>query len=259
MKPKQIFLVLSGVLLALFLLYSEYMSAPTNENHESGSTNDEAGSSTMASISQKTVDPKVHIKQIEVIQKTNIPPERIKEAEGYFKKVTSDPKTNSFYLKSQRLFGADSPGDGASRWMTLGIVFVTSEEYSDALHLAMKEFNSQPEILFERIQQNISEIRRDPFLFQMTLNLVYQLRVDTRIKVDFMGSEIEYQLANLGEKPSESFWVSLNSMTLLKQAGVETKDIQGFIQRGLQKGRGSEKARSDFATAAKSFFPNLEI
>ncbi len=155
--------------------------------------------------------------------------------------------------------GATSHGEGAARWMTLGVLFVSTPNYGDALHQAQKEFNSNPEDVLSTIEKQLPEIRQDPFIFQMAMNLVYQLNLDSEKKGQLFGSEMEYQLAHLEPNPSDTFWVSVNSLTLAQQAGVKSSDLEPYLQRGLKNSKGSPQLLEEFKVSIRSFFPSLSI
>jgi hypothetical protein len=179
------------------------------------------------------------------------------QARLFFAKVISDPNTRELYDRSRKLLAG--AGDGAARWITLGGIMTSDDEYANALHLALKEANQQPAVVLAEIQKMAPELRRDPFIYQMAMNLNYQLDLSAEERGRFFGEELEYQLENLNGPGGDSFWVAVMGLTLAKEAGVPQAVLRPHLEMGLKRSKGSEFVLAEVRKTIEFYFPEMDI
>lgn len=182
-----------------------------------------------------------------------------KRAAAYFDKMLNDDQIKALYAKSQRLMGATQEGEGAARWMTMGGIFSSSDGYGDALNIALKDANSNPSAVLDQMKKEASQFREDPFLYQMAMNMTYQLNLDPKDRGEFFGQEIEYQMQNSADSRTDSFWVALMGVTLAKQAGVPAETLEPYLQRALGHFRGSEKLMAEVKQTVSFHYPEIRF
>jgi hypothetical protein len=177
----------------------------------------------------------------------------------YFEELIQTPQTAKLYERSQKFFGSSPQGEGAAKWVTLGVVFESSARYGNALEMAMQEANRNADSVLESISQSIDSIRRDPFIYQMTMNLVYKLDSAPEKQAEFYGQELEQQLKQLSAQPTDSFWVSTLGLMLAQQAGVKGDALFPYLKRGLQNSKGSPQVLAEFKQSALFYFPGMNL
>jgi hypothetical protein len=181
-------------------------------------------------------------------------------AKKYFAEIIKSPSTAKLYERSKEYFGTNEQGDGAARWVTLGGIFESSPRYGNTLEIALQEANRNADSIMDAIHKSIEPIRRDPFIYQMTMNLVYKLDTAPARQAEFYGQEFEAQLKGLsGGKPTDSFWVSTLGLLLAQQAGVRGEDLVPYFKRGLEGSKGSPHVLAEFKQSAMFYFPGLSL
>lgn len=182
-----------------------------------------------------------------------------RNSDTYFGKLLQDKKLAELYRRSKKIMGSSAAGDGAARWVTLGVLFVSNREFSDTLTLAQQEMNSDPGAVLNRITQNIETIRRDPFIYQMVGNLIYHMNVGKDEKARIYAEELKHQIENLRGEPSNSFWVAVNNLTLYKQSGAGPESLQRALNSLSGNSGASVQIIEEIKTAARGFYPEIEI
>lgn len=178
----------------------------------------------------------------------------------YFNDIVSDPKTNRLFAKTIDLLGESRASVGAAMWMTMGIRLDSSKSYGQSLNSSLQQANSDPKGVYRAVQESIPRIRQDPFIYQMTLNLLSKLEIGKKDKAEFFGREIETQLLSLNsDQPSSSFWVASLGLHLAKEGGVGSREIAPFLQRGAMGLRTNPKVLGEFLRSAEFYFPGLNL
>lgn len=178
----------------------------------------------------------------------------------YFNEIVSDPNTNKLFAKTVGILGESQESVGAAMWMTMGVRFESSKEYGRTLNSALDQANKGADTVYQKVMDKIDEIRKDPFVYQMTMNLIAKLAVEKAKRTEFFGRELETQLGELThERPRDQFWVANLGLHLAKENGVEAKDLAPFISRGLKKTRAQQQIFEDFVSNAKFYFPELTL
>lgn len=178
-----------------------------------------------------------------------------RSAEDLFNKLVKSPARRKLWEKAQQLYGPSASGKGAAQWVTLGVLFDSSREYGAALGLAIQQANRSPELVMEQIGQNIERIRADPFIYQMTLNLVHHMRIDSGEIGRFYGRELESQISRASGKPDTSFWISTMGIYLAQQSGVKGDELWPFVRRGLASTRLPKEVSREVESSMNFHFP----
>jgi hypothetical protein len=199
-------------------------------------------------------------KDIAAISNRRFSRAEVEVGQRYFEELVKVPQTAKLYQRSKGFFGSSSEGDGAARWVTLGVVFESSPRYGNALEIAMQDANRNAESVLSEIDKSIGSIRRDPFIYQMTMNLVYKLDAAPEKQAEFYGRELEQQLQLLSSgKPTDSFWVSTLGLMFAQQAGVKGEALFPYLKRGLEKSKGSPQVLAEFKQSAMFYFPGMSL
>lgn len=197
----------------------------------------------------------------EALAKRKFSKQQIEDSDAYFNKLIKTPQTAELYRRTKTILGSSSTAEAAAKWITLGGIFESTSTYGDVLTRSLQEANRNPKEIIDNINKSIQQVRNDPFIYQMTMNLIYQLSISSTDQSKFYGQEIEQQLKQLKsqEQPSDSFRVAELGLMLAKQAGVSGDDIEPYIKRGLGQSKGPSQILNEFRENATFYFPEMKL
>lgn len=183
-----------------------------------------------------------------------------KSSDQFFNKnVISGEPTKKLYEKTLSIFGESTYGQGASRWITLGIMFDSSPEYGSSLKIAQHDANTNPQEIWNSIQKSLTIIRNDPFIYEMTVNLMHVLDLPSDQKAKFYGEEFQHQFSNVSGEPSTSFWVSTIGFVFAQQEGISGDLLKPYFKKAFKETKASEKVKLEMQTAIEFYFPDVSI
>ena len=187
--------------------------------------------------------------------------QQVHASDLYFSKLIQTRQTAELYRRVKSILGPTPSAEGASKWITLGGIFESTPIYGDTLMRSLQEANRNPKEVVDSISKEIQQVRKDPFIYQMTMNLVYQLSLPAEDQTKFYGQEIEQQLKELAPqaKPSDSFRVAELGLMLAKQAGVPGGEMEPYIKRGLSQSKGSANILNEFRENVSFYFPEVKL
>lgn len=186
--------------------------------------------------------------------------EELESSDKFFDEFTKSEATRRLYENSLKIFGKSSHGEAAARWVALGVSFDSSQEYGISLQSSLAKANQNPEGVLERIKESIHTVRKDPFIYQMTMNLVFQLDLNREDQGEFYAKELEDQITALtNENPSDQFWISTLGLALAKQSGAQVKDMEPFLRRAMKITKANPQILLDFKKSAEYYFPGLSL
>ena len=196
-------------------------------------------------------------KEISYLKTVSFSAEERRIANEYFQYLLSSEPTRVLFEKSKKLFGSEEAGLAAARFIVLTSYSNSSTEFQHAFLISLKEMNEDPDAVFQSIEKSTAELRNDPFIYQMTMNMVRRLDLGTEKMTEFFGKEIEYQLSAMKTGKEDGFWIAALGLQLAQQTGLNKSHLGNYLNAGLAKAQGSKKAIEEFASLAEFYLtPN---
>ncbi len=249
----------------VYLTSNKKKALPAEDTSEEQMTVEEARETarrdnSIPSLSRKpqplTIDQQ---SQIKAVQKKQWTEEQTEFSEKYFSRLMKTNKgAEKLYSNSLKYFGNSASGDGAARWVTLGLIVDSSKEYGQVLQQAQAQANQNPSQVFNQINGSLPELRKDPFAYQMTMNLIHNLDLQGSEKAQFYGGEFQAQSEQMsGSKPSDAFWISAMGLYLAQQSRVPASELKPFLDQALNSPRLPANIKSEMASTIGFYFPEL--
>ena len=162
--------------------------------------------------------------------------------------------------RSMRIFGELPFGQSASEWIAMGANMTSSPEYGRALKTSFDFVNRNPRMFLNFAQSKMNEIRQEPFIHQMTINLVAQLSLDDKEKAKFYLDDIGQPLVL--DKDNQLAGASANltlTLLFLNDLKLPRNQIQEQLSGILKRYPQNSAEFSAFYTRASQVFPGFKF
>lgn len=180
---------------------------------------------------------------------------------SYFKKLISAPGPLTLYKKSLKLFPKGSKaGENASVWLTMGLVINdSSKEFAEVFWSSLQEARNDSKMILENFTKNKSVIHSDPFLLQMSNNLVPRL--------DLSAAEINSYLSNgffecifePGCLETERYRVHETGLTFLTHQPDTTDQLVKNAKRMLEVEALTWRKKMELFYVISNYYPQIPL
>jgi hypothetical protein len=101
-------------------------------------------------------------------------------------------------------------------------------------------------------------LKKDPFVYQMTLNLAYVLNVESAKKAQMLGGALKIPFAfdNAGGITLQSANVT-TALILMKNAQIPFAQVRPFVEQGVEVNRHDPQALKEFLARVRTYYPDL--
>jgi hypothetical protein len=119
-----------------------------------------------------------------------------------------------------------------------------------------KEVRSRSAEIADLIRAQDAVLKEDAFTYQMTLNLIAQLKLGSDEKADLFGRALTIPYAK-DEKGGPTLMAAniTNAFILMKSAGVTREQALPYIKQGLAVNSGDPDAMREYVARARTYFP----
>lgn len=176
--------------------------------------------------------------------------------EDYLLKLRLNSDVDELYKKSSELFEGSSNKDDLATWISIGLVFDSSEEYGTLLNRSLEKINKNPSENFTLIEQVIKKLPpEESFLRGQLINLVNNMNLGSEEKKSFFGNEMVRNviLDSEGNFSPDSLNIT-TAMIMLKNNGVSKEEAESFITESLQVNNDPE-IREKLLVRFNAYFP----
>lgn len=173
-------------------------------------------------------------------------------------KILANAAVSRLYAYSKRLL----PGGGTDELMRMyiaeGLNRWDSEEFSTFMTQLMAEMNEHSAQIAAEILARDADLKKDPFVYQMTLNMVAALNLPTAQKAEIMGKAFEVPFAtdSSGQMTAMSANIT-NAFILMKNSGVSPSEASSVIQIGQRANQGNPAGLSEFIARVHTYYPGV--
>ncbi|MBC8548904.1 MAG: hypothetical protein ISR65_12025 [Bacteriovoracaceae bacterium] len=177
----------------------------------------------------------------------------------YWQKIKNDLGVSYLYSKSLKAFKGSPQAEDLAVWISMGMLFDSSQEYGELLNHSMDALNENKDEVYDFITESVDNLQpEDNFLRGQLLNMVNGLEVGSKRKVDFFGKEASRKvvLDERGRFSPDSLNIT-TSMALLKQSVQTEEQARRFIKRSLEKNQ-NQQIRQKLIVRFSSYFPTLK-
>jgi len=110
--------------------------------------------------------------------------------------------------------------------------------------------------LYHLIQAQESELKQDPFIYQMTLNLAAHLELPGDLKAQLLGGALDIHFQTDEKTGISAMSTNItNAFILMKNYGISASEAAPYIQHGIAVNRDDPRALAEFAARANTYYP----
>ncbi len=145
-----------------------------------------------------------------------------------------------------------------SEYVAEGLLRDNSLEFAAYMESLMREINLHKEDIYSSIVENEALLQKDPFVYQMTLNLSFNLNLEINQKTRLLGGalSIPFTFDQNGKMSDHSTNIT-NSLILLKNSKLSQEEIKKYIVMGYNVNSGSERGRAEYMARVQSYYPDF--
>lgn len=160
--------------------------------------------------------------------------------------------------KSRELFKESTQNEDIALWISLGVIFDSSAEYGELLNHAMAKINENPYKNLEAIKEVMKKLSpEDSFIRAQSLNLVNQMNVSSRDKVNFFGNEMQKKVhLNADGGFSDDSLNITTAMIMFKNVTNDPQDILYFAKKSFSNNE-DPIIREKLMARYKTYFPSI--
>ena len=126
-------------------------------------------------------------------------------------------------------------------------------QYMTSLHEAVRARSQE---LYELLRAQDGALKQDPFVYQMTLNLAFQLSLPKEQIAELLGSAMSIHFAKDGQSGVTMMSANItNAFILMKNSGVTLAQALPYIDLGMATNRDDVEAMKEFAARANAYYP----
>ncbi|MEK2690835.1 hypothetical protein [Bdellovibrio sp. GT3] len=143
-------------------------------------------------------------------------------------------------------------------YIAAGLVMENTPEFYEFMGTMISDLNDNKEEVVKEILLNDAILKQDPFIHQMTLNLVHALDIPADQKAEVLGKalDLEFSFDEKGEASASATNIT-NALLLMTQSGVALEQATPYLLRGVQINQKSPKALSEYLARVQIYYPDF--
>lgn len=156
--------------------------------------------------------------------------------------------------------GISEPAMMARKWIAMGLVIAPNQSEGRLLNDLIGEMNRDPQSVFQALDAQDPLLEQDPFIEQISLSLVHNLKVEPAQKAAFYTKVIEriYEFSSDGNV-SIKVANSTNAFIYLRETGVPSDHLTPMFLRTLHLNRHSPLATAEIKARIYGYFPDARL
>lgn len=164
-------------------------------------------------------------------------------------------EAQGLYERAKEKVGDSEEADLIALYIAGGLYGGDDAQFAETLNVLEKRMNLQSRQVVDLLLQNEDRLKEESFIYQMVLNLAYNLQIPSRVKAEVLGRSLDqgFKVTEFGEVPLESTNVT-NAMILMKNAGLNIQDVAPFIRKGLD-ATPAGVSRDEYLVRVQTYFP----
>jgi hypothetical protein len=155
------------------------------------------------------------------------------------------------------------PSDSAAHelmriYIVEGLARNGSPEFSAFMYQLMAEMRAHSTAIESEILTRDADLKRDPLVYQMTLNMISILDLPPANKAQLLGKAFEqkFEFDSKGKMTPLAATIT-NAFILMKKSGVSASEAKLAVEQGFRFNDSDETSKKEFLARVISYYPEL--
>lgn len=166
------------------------------------------------------------------------------------------PEVSAIYRPLLAKLPPGEPSRLLAVFIAEGPIRNSSPDFARFMTSLLDDIRSRSAELYSLLDTQDALLKQDPFVYQMALNLVFQLDLSSDAKARLYGNAMQIHFTKDGANGVTLMSANItNAFILMKNSGVSVDQARPYIMKGIAANQDDQEALSEFAARANTYFP----
>ena len=179
----------------------------------------------------------------------------------YFEKsLLAKDNVKNIYQNTLKILPLGKNSELIAEYIAEGITRNLSSDFQLYMKSLHNDLNNNTDALYEILTKNEDQLKEDPFVYQMVLNMAAAAKFSPEQKVRLLGGGIatSFKIGADNEMDDTAYNIT-NAMIHLKNSNLPDEAIRPYLEKGAQINKSNPEAFKEFKARANSYFPTIGI
>lgn len=158
----------------------------------------------------------------------------------------------------RKIFGDGPHAEAAAQFLSLTMLMEDSAEYNSQFKSYMNAINQKPAVVLTALDRKHDLIVKEPFIHQMTINLINLLNIPRATKIKYLARELLAPVKFIEGAPTPHGANIFMAMDFLRDYRATAQELRETLLKAKSTYAANSREYFEFRMKAVTFFPGVE-